>query len=152
MKEILIMNELLFDKINGLIAKATFDRNEVLTLTLRAIKAELLKAKTAKNAKPLDKNMELQILKKMVKQREESAKMYEDANRLELAANEKAEIAILLKFIPEEPSVDEIESAITSCGIELTKQNMGSVIKAVKEKYPTADGKLVADTVKSHLV
>ena len=146
------MNELLFDQINGLIAKATFERNTVLMLTLRAIKAELLKVKTAKNAKPLDKNMELQILKKMVKQREESAKMYEDANRLELAANEKAEIAILLKFIPEEPSVNEIELAITLCGIELTKQNMGSVIKAVKEKYPTADGKLIADTVKSHLV
>lgn len=146
------MSELLFDKINGLIAEATFARNDVRMLTLRAIKAELLKAKTAKNAKPLDEITELQILKRMVKQREESAKIYEDANRLELAANEKAEISILLEFIPEEPGINEIEFTIATCGIDPFKQNMGQIIKAVKEKYPSADGKLVADTVKSHLV
>jgi uncharacterized protein YqeY len=146
------MSELLFDRINGLIADATFARNDVRMLTLRAIKAELLKAKTAKNAKPLDQNMEFQILKKMVKQREESAKLYEEANRLELAANEKAEISILLEFIPEEPGIDEIELAIATCGIEPFKSNMGSIIKVVKERYPTADGKLVAETVKLHLV
>lgn len=146
------MNELLFDQINKLIAEATFNRDNVRMLTLRAIKAELLKAKTAKNADPLTKNKEFQILKKMVKQREESAKMYEDANRLELAANEKAEISILLEFLPEEVGVDEIEFAISTCGINPYKENMGSIIKLIKEKYPTADGKLVADTVKSHLV
>lgn len=146
------MSELLFERIDDLIAKATIDRNNVRVLTLRAIKAEFLKAKTAKNAKPLDETAELQILKRMVKQREESAKMYEDANRLELAANEKAEISVLLEFIPEEPGIDEIEFAIATCGIDPFKQNMGQIIKAVKEKYPSADGKLVADTVKSHLV
>lgn len=146
------MSELLSNKIDELIAKAIVARNNVRVLTLRAIKAEFLKAKTAKNAKPFNETIELQILKKMVKQREESAKMYEDANRLELAANEKAEISILLEFIPEEPGIDEIEFAIATCGIDPFKQNMGQIIKAVKEKYPSADGKLVADTVKSHLV
>ena len=146
------MNELLFDQINKLIAEATFSRDNTRMLTLRAIKAELLKAKTAKNAEPLTKNKEFQILQKMVKQREESAKMYEDANRLELAANEKAEISIIQEFLPEEITVDQIEFAMSSCGIDPYKENMGTIIKLIKEKYPTANGKLVADTVKSHLI
>ena len=150
------MSELLFERIDDLIAKATIDRNPVRTLTLRAIKAELLKAKTAKNAKPLNEAAEIQILKKMVKQREESAKMYEDANRLELAANEKAEICIISEFLPEEVSEKEIlkcfNDVVGQDGFEPVKKNMGIIIKTIKETLPTADGKLVADTVKSHLV
>jgi len=145
------MSNLLFDRINGLIAKATFDRDNTRMLTLRMIKAKLLEFKTAKNAKPLDEAAEIQILKKMVKQREDSAKMYEEANRLELAANEKAEICIISEFLPEEASEDEIREYVNNCGIDLIKANMGSIIKAVKQKYPTADGKLVADIVKSSL-
>lgn len=146
------MSELLFDRINGLIAEATFARNDTRMLTLRAIKAELLKAKTAKNAKPLDQNTELQIIQKMVKQREESAKMYDDANRPELANNERAEIAILNEFLPKPVGIDEIEWVIGTCGIEPFKQNMGQIMKAVKEKYPTVDGKLAAQIVSSHLL
>ena len=40
---------------------------------------------------------------------------------------------------------------VLTCGIELVKSNLGSIIKIIKQKYPTADGKLVADIVKSHL-
>lgn len=145
------MSELLFDRINGLIAQATFDRDNTRMLTLRMIKAKLLEFKTAKNAKPLDEAAEIQILKKMVKQREDSAKMYEEANRLELAANEKAEICIISEFLPEEVSEKEIKECVDNCGINLVKANMGSIIKTVKQKYPNADGKLVADIVKSSL-
>ena len=64
----------------------------------------------------------------MVKQREESAKMFEDANRLELAANEKAEISVLTEFLPEEIPDDKIEMEVLTCGIELVKSNLGSII------------------------
>lgn len=146
------MSKLLFDRINGLIAEATFARDDNKMLVLRAIKAELLNAKTAKNAKPLDENVEFQIIQKMVKQREESAKMYEDAKRFDLAIKEKSEIEILQKFLPKPVGIDEIEWVIGTCGIEPFKANMGKIMKAVKEKYPTVDGKLAAQIVSSHLL
>ena len=141
----------IFDKIDSMIANAIHLQDSTRITTFRAIKTEFLKAKTEKNAKPLDDLKEFQIINKMVKQREESAKMFEDANRLELAANEKAEISVLTEFLPEEIPDDKIEMEVLTCGIELVKSNLGSIIKIIKQKYPTADGKLVADIVKSHL-
>lgn len=139
------------DHINQLIAKATFARDNTRMLTLRALKTELVKAKTEKNAKPLDEAREIQIVQKMVKQREESESMYSTAGRTELAANERAEIEILKEFLPAPVTADQIKAAVLNCGIELVKSNMGSIVKVVKGQLPGADGKLVADTVKTYL-
>ena len=146
------MNKLIIDQLDSLIADAILKHDENRLFTYRAIKTEFTKWKTAKNAKPLDQNVEFQIIQKMVKQREESAKIYDDANRPELANNERAEIAILNEFLPKPVGIDEIEWVIGTCGIEPLKQNMGQIIKAVKEKYPTVDGKLAAQIVSSHLL
>ena len=140
------------NNIDELIQQEIKSGNKFKLETYRAIKAEFLKAKTEKNAKELDEVRKLQILQKMIKQREDSADQYIKANRLDLAADEKAEISIIAEFLPEEITKEEIEAAIVNCNIEKTKSNMGSIIKVVKSQLPLADGKLVAETVKKYLI
>ena len=140
------------NNIDALIQQEIKSGNKFKLETYRAIKAEFLKAKTEKNAKELDEVRKLQILQKMIKQREDSADQYIKANRLDLAADEKAEIAIIAEFLPEEVTKEEIEAAIVNCNIEKTKSNMGSIIKVIKSQLPLADGKLVAETVKKYLI
>ena len=140
------------NNIDELIQQEIKSGNKFKLETYRAIKAEFLKAKTEKNAKELDEVRKLQILQKMIKQREDSASQYIKANRLDLAADEKAEIAIIAEFLPEEVTKEEIEAAIVNCNIEKIKSNMGSIIKVIKSQLPLADGKLVAETVKKYLI
>jgi uncharacterized protein YqeY len=80
----------------------------------------------------------LQILQKMVKQREESAKIYEDAGRAELAAQEREEIAILKTFMPEQLSdetVDEIVGAVVAETGAAGMKDMGKVMAILRERY-----------------
>ncbi|KKX29479.1 GatB/YqeY domain-containing protein [Rhizobiaceae bacterium LC148] len=81
----------------------------------------------------------LQILQKMVKQREESAKIYEDAGRAELAAQEREETEIIKSFMPEQLSEDKVrqlcQSVISETGAHGLR-DMGKCMNALKEKYP----------------
>jgi len=80
----------------------------------------------------------LQILQKMVKQREESAKIYEDAGRAELATQEREEIAVLKTFMPEQLSdekVDEIVAAVVAEIGAAGMKDMGKVMAVLRERY-----------------
>ncbi|WP_144224768.1 GatB/YqeY domain-containing protein [Mesorhizobium amorphae] len=80
----------------------------------------------------------LQILAKMVKQREESAKAFDDGGRPELAANERAEIAIIRDFLPKQMDAAETESAIRAVIAETGAagvKDMGKVMAALREKF-----------------
>lgn len=80
----------------------------------------------------------LQILQKMVKQREESAKIYEDAGRAELATQEREEIAVLKTFMPEQLSdekVDEIVAAVVAEIGAAGMKDMGKVMAILRERY-----------------
>ncbi|MGK9050763.1 GatB/YqeY domain-containing protein [Neorhizobium petrolearium] len=81
----------------------------------------------------------LQILQKMVKQREESAKIYEDAGRGELAAQEREEIEVIKGFMPEQLSDEKaralIQAAVAESGAQGLR-DMGKVMAVLKEKYP----------------
>ena len=144
-------------EVDKLIASALKERNEVKIAAYRAIKTAEMNYKTAKNAKPLDEAAEIQIIKKLVTQREESANIYKENNRSELAEREEAEIKYLKELLPPEVSQDDIIAAVLawiaaeSNGETIPKNRMGEAIKAVKAKFPTADGKLVADCVKEKL-
>ncbi len=87
-------------EVDKLIAGALKERNEVKTAAYRAIKTAEMNYKTAKNAKPLDDAAEIQIIKKLVTQREESANIYRENNRPELAKREEAEIKYLKELLP----------------------------------------------------
>lgn len=144
-------------EVDKLIASALKERNEVKIAAYRAIKTAEMNYKTAKNAKPLDEAAEIQIIKKLVTQREESANIYKENNRMELAEREEAEIKYLKELLPPEVSQDDIIAAVLawiaaeSNSETIPKARMGEAIKAVKAKFPTADGKLVADCVKEKL-
>lgn len=80
----------------------------------------------------------LQILAKMVKQREESAKAFEDGGRPELAANERAEIVIIRDFLPRQMDAAETEAAIRAVIAETGAagvKDMGKVMAALREKF-----------------
>ncbi|WP_273726589.1 GatB/YqeY domain-containing protein [Brucella gallinifaecis] len=80
----------------------------------------------------------LGILGKMVKQREESARIYEEGNRLELAEAERQEIAILNDFLPAQMSEDEVKAACEAVIAEIGAQglrDMGKVMAALKERF-----------------
>lgn len=143
--------------IDKLIAGALKERNEIKVASYRAVKTAEMNYKTAKNAKPLDEAAEMQIIKKLVTQRTESASIYRENGRPELADREEAEIAYLKKLLPPEVSKDDIIATVLawaiaeSNGETIPKNRMGEAVKAVKAKFPTADGKLVADCVKERL-
>lgn len=143
--------------IDKLIAGALKERNEIKVASYRAIKTAEMNYKTAKNAKPLDEAAEMQIIKKLVTQRTESASIYRENGRPELADREETEIAYLKELLPPEVSKDDIIAAVLawaiaeSNGETIPKNRMGEAVKAVKAKFPTADGKLVADCVKERL-
>lgn len=80
----------------------------------------------------------MQLLAKMIKQREESAKIYADAGRAELAEQERAEIAIIDEFLPEQLSDDEVRAACAAVVAELGAsglRDMGKCVTALKERY-----------------
>lgn len=81
----------------------------------------------------------MQVLHKMVKQREESAKIYHDAGRAELATQEREEIDVIKSFMPEQLPEDQVrqlcQSVVTETGAHGLR-DMGKCMNALKEKYP----------------
>lgn len=140
---------MLNEQIDNLIKEATFAKQTDKVAVLRLIKAEFLKFKTAKNAKPLDEVAEITILNKMVKDRNESAMLYMNSNRNDLATQELNEVKIISEFLPKPVTEEELTNAVNEVilTIEPIKKNMGLIIKEVKAKYPQADGKILAKLV-----
>ena len=88
---------------------------------------------------PVSDDEILQILTKMIKQREESAKMYTEGGRAELAEQEKAEIEVIRGFMPKQLGDDQVRAIITGLITETGAQglrDMGKVIGLLKERYP----------------
>lgn len=121
--------------------------------TYRLIKAKILEFKTKKNASVYDEAEEINLLRKMLKEREESIAIYKSNDRLDLAEKEEAEYKVIEKLLPEQPKESDVISYIDSHyqnGIE--KKAMGSVIKEVKAALVGVDGGMVANIVKSKLI
>ena len=146
----------LFDKISEDIKKAMLARDKVRLEALRGAKKEFLEAKTAKGAGgELSDENATKILVKMVKQRKESAKIYTDNNRPELAENELAEAAVLEEYLPKQLSADELaaelKAIIAETGAEGPK-DMGKVMGvATKKLAGKAEGRAISAMVKELL-
>ena len=133
------------------------ERNKVALNTLRALKSAVTNAAIEKSGagSDLPENEVINLIRKQIKQRQDSIKQFEKAGRAELAENEKAEIGILEQYLPIPLSNDEIvaavESAITEAGAE-TKKEMGQVMKILQEKTGgRADGKILSQEVMKRL-
>jgi len=145
---------MVYNNIDKLIAEAMKNKDNVRLSTLRLIKAKFLEYKTSKGAKPIDEAVEINILRKMVSERNDSIAMYIAGNRNDLADKEINEIAVIKEFLPEDISEEQIADAFTdivSNGIEPIKRNMGLFIKEIKSRYPTADGKTISSFVSKRL-
>lgn len=157
---ILNRNDMWNDKLNSLIMESMKSHDAVRTTVLRAIKTEFSNYATAKNAKPLDNAAEVAIIKKLRDQRIDNAEQYRMVGRQDLYDNEMAESLILNEFLPEVPD-DKVLAlglvevcALQGCedGPKIPKSKMGIIIKELKAMFPAADGKQIADLVKSCVV
>lgn len=146
----------LFDTIGNDIKAAMLAKDKVRLETLRGIKKEFLEAKTAKGSDgELSDDTALKILVKMVKQRKESAKIYSEQNREDLAQPELAEAAIIEEYLPKQMSEDELTEALKKIIAEVgatSAKEMGKVMGvASKQLAGKAEGKAISDKVKQLL-
>ncbi len=131
------------------------DRLSTLRLITAAIKDRDIATRTEGATVGVSDADVLQILGKMVKQRQESARAYEEGGRLELAEKELAEVKVLEEFLPRQLSEEEVQKAITAAIAETGAESirdMGRVIGALKAKYTgQMDFGSVGPQVKSQL-
>jgi len=156
-------------EIDKLIKYATLDKAGAAKEAYRAIKAELLLNSSSKTPKPEGKivnsitfgrgndsfnieinELDLSIIRKLIKEREEQISMYEANSRKDLADMYKEQRDILKVLLPPEVSLDDIKELILSLyPTGYTVREMGKVIKSIKEVYPTADMSKVSSIVKN---
>jgi uncharacterized protein YqeY len=147
----------LIDKISSSIISAMKEKNVSELESLRAIKSALLLAQTQKGSEGnVSQSEEVKILQKLVKQRKESAEIYNKQNRLELADVEIRQFKIIERFLPSQISVEDLEKII----IEIINQtgaegmnDMGKVMGIASTKLSgKADGKTISNIVRSKLM
>jgi uncharacterized protein YqeY len=147
-----LQNEVMEQLKNAMKAKDT-----VALESLRAIKSAILLAQTESGAKEvLTEAVELKLLQKLVKQRKDSAAVYIEQGRDDLAQPELAQVAVIEQFLPEALSEEEIEKVVVmtikSIGASGMK-DMGKVMGIVsKELAGQADGKTISTIVKKNLM
>jgi uncharacterized protein YqeY len=138
--------------------KAAMKAKDTFALqALRAVKSAFLLAKTATGVQEdITEDQEIKIIQKQVKQRKDSAAIFIQQNRQDLADPELAEIAVLEQFLPKALSEEEVEvvvlATIHNLGASGMK-DMGKVMSAVSEELSgKADGKVIATLVKKNLM
>ena len=145
------------EKINESIKDSMKEKNSLRLDSLRAIKSAILIEKTKSGSKDqIEESVVLKILQKMVKQRNDSAKIYLEQNRKELAEIEVSQANIISEFLPTQLSESElsemIDKVIEEVGAESMK-DMGKVISKVNERVSgQAEGRVIAEIVKKKLI
>ncbi|MBZ9651885.1 GatB/YqeY domain-containing protein [Psychroflexus montanilacus] len=131
-------------------------KDSVALASLRSIKSEILKAKTATSSKEdMSEADELKLVQKLVKQRKDSAQTYKEQNRDDLAEAELAEVKVIEQFLPAQLSEEEIDkevkSIIEDTGADSMK-DMGKVMGLASQRLAgKADGKTISKIVKENL-
>ena len=143
----------LYDQISEDIKKAMLAKDKVRLEALRGIKKEFIEAKTAKGATgDLEDAVALKILQKMVKQRKESAEIYQSKGRSELAENELAEAAVIEVYLPKAMSEEELRNALKEIIAEIgasAPSDMGKVMGVATKRFAgRADGRMISEQVK----
>ena len=131
-------------------------KNEAVLRSLRAIKAEIIKAKTEPGAGgEIDEATEQKFLQKMMKQRKDSLEIFTKQGREDLAIKEKEEIEVIERFLPKQMSEAEIKEAVIAIIAQTgasSAADMGKVMGvASKQLAGLADGKTISTIVKELL-
>ncbi len=146
----------LFDTISSDIKAAMLARDKVRLEALRGIKKEFLEAKSAPGAAgELPDEAAMKILVKMAKQRRESARIYTEQNRPDLAEGELAELAVIEQYLPKALSAEELHERLLAIVAETGAKgpaDMGRVMGvATKALAGVADGRAISSAVKNIL-
>ena len=132
---------MLRENINNAVKDAMRAKDERKLSTLRMVNSTIKNADIearGQSKPPLSDGDLLSLLQKMIKQRQESVELYDKGNRAELADQERAEIAIISAYLPQQMSEDDVKAAITAEIAEIGAagiKDMGKVIAALKAKY-----------------
>lgn len=129
-----------------LLKQAIKNKNQAEIRTYRAIISEFQTFSKSPGKNSLTELDKLKILYKMFTQRQDSYLEFLQANREDLAQLEQEELDIIKKLIPEPATASDIENYIGDRVI--TKKEMGILIKEIKNKFPTTDGKFISKIVK----
>ncbi len=143
-------------KIMPAIKTAMKAKDKVALETLRAVKAEIMTAETAAGSTgDMSDAEEVKLLMKMLKQRKDAASIYIEQGRADLADDEIAQTKILDQFLPQQLSLEELESAVANIIVKAGAKgpaDMGKVMGVTsKELAGMAEGRAIADTVKALL-
>ncbi len=144
------------EKVMAGMKEAMKSKDEALLRGLRAIKAEIIKAKTEPGANgQVSEDGELKLLQKLVKQRKDSLEIFQQQNRTDLAQKEQEEISVIEQFLPKQLDAAELKKIIAEiiAAVGATgPQDMGKVMgTASKQLAGQADGKTISAVVKELL-
>lgn len=127
-------------------------KDKVALRSIRSLKAEILKFKTSGTGEELTAELEIKMVQKMVKQRQESYDVYVEQGRDDLATPEKEEMEILAKYLPEQLDESALKDVISKVIAEVgasSMRDMGKVMGIVsKQLAGKADGKMISTMVK----
>lgn len=141
------------DKVMSLMKEAMKSKDEATLRSVRAIKAEIIKAKTDPGANGvITEDTELKLLQKLVKSRKDSLAIYEQQSRQDLAVKEAEEIAVIEKFLPAQMSEEDVKVAVQAIIAQVGAagpQDLGKVMGvATKQLAGQADGKVISAVAK----
>ncbi len=143
-------------QITEALKNAMKSKNQVALEALRAIKSELLLMQTSGSDAAVSEQEEVKLLQKLVKQRKESADVFAEQNRQELADAELAQIKVIEQFLPAQLSEEEVEQIVANIVKEggfSGMQSMGQVMGLANAKLAgAADGKTISAIVKKLLI
>jgi len=146
---------MLMDKIAADMKDAMRAKDAVRLSTLRLLKSAVEYHKIEKKQEQLTDVEVTAVIKKQIKQRQDSIEGFEKGGRADLVEKEKAELAVLKTYLPEELSQAQVEEVVKATIAEVgaaTKTDMGKVMKAVQAKLAgRADNRLVSQIVSANL-
>ena len=156
--------------IDELIKESLKSGNKTELKTYRNLKAEFQKVKTAKNAPEWNDVLEMQIISKYSRILEDAILQFSQAHRDDLVSEYTSELEVVKKLLPEPVNELQIYSELYNHGLttgwserkiiegpcetimHIPKKEMGTAIKHLKSKFPTADGKMISEIVKKYIV
>lgn len=145
------MNSPLYDKIYKDLKESMVNKNQPRANIIKMIISEI-KNKTINLGKEITDDVCLQVVKKSIKQHEDSIQQFTEANRTDLVSKEALELTYLKFYVPNMMSDEEMKSEINNIikvnNIPLARQNMGQIMKVIKQ-YDNIDMKKASEYIKS---
>jgi uncharacterized protein YqeY len=156
-----------------LIKNATLSHDKVALNAYKNLKAEVQKNQTAKGAKPLTEELQIQIFSKYLKNLQDAISQFSEAGRSDLVSEYTDELQVVEKLLPKPATLEELENFInndekyfdkfwvsefiddgeaTTMKIQIPKKEMGASIKYLKSKFPTTNGKLISKIISIYAI